>query len=246
MRRAILVAFVMLLVAGCSADQQNGRIDPATDNQKEDSIIPIIKAENERVENEMSRQDAGALSPWAVEYLEQFRKTNVESVIRGNYTPANRDADMRNIERFVFHIGSWDGIEGLVMDRLHSNRVYFDNIGNVPDYNLESIPYSAELRDEDFERLIAAIEASGLRDWEVFYRGQNPEGALDGGWGWAVGILFADGTMLRSGGSGMAGVTTPPDEQFSILTDFIATISEEIIERHNAEQAAAQKDEQDG
>jgi len=91
------------------------------------------------------------------------------------------------------------------------------------------------LYDEDFERLLAMIDASGMLYWDVRYVGEqiSPEDCpyVDdhGAFVWNVGILFADGTILRRGGGGVGGIMTPPDEQFSVLTDFIESMGAEII-----------------
>jgi len=43
--------------------------------------------------------------------------------------------------------------------------------------------------------------------------------------------------MMRRRGLGTTAEGRPPDGQLSILTDFVKAMGEEIIERHNAEQA---------
>ena len=100
---------------------------------------------------------------------------------------------------------------------------------------INSIPFSAEFIEEDFIRLLQAIEESGLRDWQGCYCGELDSFIKDGGVGWAVGILFADGSILRRRGVGEHGNTDwlPPDNEFAILTDFVRTLGAEIRDRHD-------------
>jgi len=173
----------------------------------------------------------------------QRRINNIEHIIEGDYVPANRNVDLRTIERFVFYESAvYCNEMTFVIDIMHDN-VYYDPGGFRP--TLSNIRYSAEFRDEDLERLIIMIEASGMRDWEVCYLEEEVLWAdcalIDGGFGsdWGIGILFSDGTMLRSRG---CNVTHPPEEQFRILTDFVEKMSEEIIDRHNTEQGVVDGD----
>jgi len=211
---AILLIAIILLVACASG--QNG-----------DNIVP----ENQRVENEMSTSERRLIpdNVWE-EYLEQHIRTNVEHVIRGGYTPADIDVDFQNIERFVFMRGSEHSGTGFVLDKMHG-RVYFNPRRQIVDM-LEFIPYSTVFREEDLERLIVAIEEARLRDWDYLY--ENEPSDPRSGWGWQIGILFSDGTMMRRAGRN----STPPVEQWDILNDFVLSIGEEIQERHCAEQAA--------
>jgi hypothetical protein len=66
-----------------------------------------------------------------------------------------------------------------------------------------------------------------MRDWESHYEGEPSD---RGSFGWRLGILFADGTMMRSDGRG--GVMP---EGAGVLLSFIREIGTEIQERHYAE-----------
>ena len=171
-------------------------------------------------------------------WLLERDKRIVDYIISGGYTPADRNVDLRTIERFVFSgRGSWHFLGyGLVIDILHNDRVYFSPPGEGGITHLEFAEYSAEFRDDDLDRLILAIEESGLLDWNPTYEREFiPYGDAETG-PWRVGILFSDGTMLRREGWLIADEGHPPEEQFRILSDFVQTLGQEIIERHNAEQ----------
>jgi hypothetical protein len=210
-----ILLILILLMVGC-AGNQNG-----SDNRED----PEINSE-QGDESNMGTQETRPLSPWFLAYLEERDKINVDYIISGSSTPADRNVDLRTIERFVFSISSEHFGEGFVLDRMHNNRVYY-NPRNGRVERLESIPYSAELKDEDLERLIEMIEKSGMRDWESHY-GSEPSDR--GGFGWTLGILFADGTMMRSDGRG--GVMP---QGAGVLLSFIREIGTEIQERHHAE-----------
>jgi hypothetical protein len=166
------------------------------------------------------------------------RLNNVEYIISGNFTPAAPDINLQTIERFVFITGDVFGGHGFVLDRTHS-RVHFEpQAGSHGRLALGlHAGNSASLIDEDLVRLIQMIEESGLRDWDEHYRGRTSEYILDGRVTWDIGIKFADGTILRRGGSGISTFNDffPPQDQWSILIDFISTIGAEIQERHAAE-----------
>ena len=209
---AILLIAIILLVACASG--QNG-----------DNIVP----ENQRDENEVSTSERRLIpdNVWE-EYLEQHIRTNVGSVTRGDYTPADRNIDLQRIERFVFFDNINDGGYGFVLDRLHNNRVYYDSSSAAVE-RLGSFPYSAEFREEDLDRLIAAIEQSGLRDWDYHYTHNNRNAPVTASRAWMVGILFDDGTIMRRSGGGLGHTgMLPPDEQWAVLVSFIGTIGAEI------------------
>jgi len=115
--------------------------------------------------------------------------------------------------------------------------VYF-NPSSARVTRLNSIPFYAEFKDEDLSRLIQAIEESGLRDWHEVYRGEFERYATGGIGSWSVGILFADGSILRRRGNGMQRNTDwlPRRTEFEILTDFARTLGAEIIERHDLDE----------
>ena len=233
-----IIAMSLTLLSSCGNEQIE------VSDQNDDNIAPITETGNLRAESEMSTQETHTLSPWAIEYLEQHIRSNVNHVLSGNYPPADINIDLRRIERFVFWENIGAGGYGFVMDRLHNNRVYYSPSSARVEM-LEFNRFSAEFREEDLDRLIQAIEQSGLRNWEYSYRDPPPRnGPSHTGHGsWQVGILFDDGTMLRRGGLGLSPSAFPPEEQFRVLTDFVRTIGAEIEERHNAEQTAAADDE---
>jgi len=49
-----------------------------------------------------------------------------------------------------------------------------------------------------------------------------------------VGIKFDNGKSFISRGRGALPESIPPEEQFSVLTEFIKIIGAEIIDRHTA------------
>ena len=149
------------------------------------------------------------------------------------FTPAAADVDLRTIERFAFIFR-----DGFVLDRMHG-RVYYHPNRFTPT-RLDMIDFSAELIEQDFDRLIQVIEKSGLRDWDEYYTGEIIPIAFGNTGRWTLGIEFSDGTMLRRSGSGMLDDFFPPLDQFAILTDFVSTIGTEIQERHNAEAAQSE------
>ena len=173
------------------------------------------------------------LEQWWEEFIKQLDKTNVDHILRGPYTPADRDIDLHRIERFVFSIGGEHGGYGFVLDKMYG-RVYF-NPSTPAVHMLEFIKFSAEFKEEDLERVIKAIEDSGLRDWVYFYEGADH---YEGSHGWQLGILFDDGTMMRRRGWGITEENPTLLQQYLILIGFIREIGAEIEARHSAEQEA--------
>ena len=170
------------------------------------------------------------------EFVERHSRDYVDYIISGPYTPADRDIDLRRIERFVFfYMVDWPFGYGLIIDRAIQGRVYYSIKSYPISLRLDDNEISAEFKEEDLNRLIRAIEESGLRDWDEHYQGEY---FGDGDAWWEIGILFDDGTMLRRSGAGMDAAAYPPDGQFEMLTDFVKTLGAEIEARHNAEQEA--------
>ena len=237
--KAICIFVIILMLATSCTGSPNGNNSSEIFERVDEQL-----GESERVENSIGPQGRRLFpdDEWE-QWLAELDRTNVESVIRGSYTPADRNADLRNIERFVFTVNMAPYGEIFVLDKLHSNRVYYSPFYLIE--TLEGIDYSSEFREVDLERLIEAIEASGLRDWKTFYEyaGESDQNhaAFDAGFAWNVGILFSDNTILRSGGT-----DSVVPAGWGELRNFIMTIGAEIEERHNAEQAAEQSDEQDG
>jgi len=138
---------------------------------------------------------------------------------------ADRDADLRRIELFVFTYYLYPVEYGFVLDMRRGGWVYYDTNTSIP----RRLEFIAELREDDLDRLIEAIGASGLLDWE-YYEGERGEsGNVD----WGLGIRFDDGKVFISGGRGMSPDSLPPAEQFNILTNFIQVIGAEILERNS-------------
>ena len=167
---------------------------------------------------------------------------------QGRISPSTEgatQADLHTIERFVFTTGHAHGGSGLVIDILHG-RVYFNPRAGSGGLSILRLDHSehryAEFKEYDLERLVRAIEESSLLDWQENIRGEVIENAVGGTTAWHVGIRFPDNIFLRRTGSGHSNFH-PPAAQWKVLTDFINTLGEEIIERHAAETAARQVDE---
>ena len=227
---------LVLILAGCGHSQHEVRTieDENMDNQYKIKIMG-----DEDMENTRTIIDAERRKAWTLEWSrEDWRdsgfhfggRNNLDYIIRGSFVPAAYDIDLQTIERFVFTHGGFFSVVGLVIDRMHG-RVYYD-----PSSFAEFLPamrFSAGFRESDLSRLINAIEKSNLRNWQEFYTGEF-DGAEDGGRSWSVGILFSDGSILRRGGSGDRNYR-PPEDEFSILFNFIETMGAEIIRRHGLE-----------
>jgi hypothetical protein len=151
----------------------------------------------------------GNLTPrerWA-DWLYERRINNVDYITSGTYTPADRDADMLTMVRFVFaQTTAWPDGYGLAIDMLHNNRVYFNPSLAVVG-GLDFVEISAEFIEDDKERLIEAIEESGVRDWQPVYEWDASFG--DGAGRWSLGIKFADGTIMRRTGWSADGGIRP-------------------------------------
>jgi len=168
------------------------------------------------------------------EHLDELGRNNLRHIIYGNFTPAADDVDLNTIERFVFadNINAFgysvviDGRHGRVYFSPHFSTIYM-NIGSHSHY-------SATFIEEDLTRLIQAIEDSNFRNWQERYSSSRPAQNTSSR-AWRIGIQFTDGTMLRSRGDGMFEDAFPPDGEFDIFADFVRTLGDEIIERHNAE-----------
>jgi len=178
---------------------------------------------------EMERRKA-----WIIEHSKGRGENDINYLTSGRFVSPLNDVDLQTIERFYFNRGS--GIWGrtFVLDRMHG-RVYYN-----PQHRwswLESMPYSAEFIDDDFNRLIQAIEESNLFTWQEYYVGLVDTLVLGWGTGWSMAIQFSDGTILRRGGSRFhsLGINDhlPPLDEFAVLTNFVETMGARVITRHN-------------
>jgi len=162
---------------------------------------------------------------------------------------ASNDVDFQTIERFVFLNGGDERGDVLVIDRMH-NEVHFMSERGPAISLAERLPleHTAEFIQADFNQLIEALNESGLRNWQEIYQGETDPTMHGGGRYWMVAMLFSDGTIMQRSGNGASIVLTPegitmaddffpPQDQWTILTNFVQTLGQEIIERHNAENA---------
>jgi len=233
MRKKIKIMIMLLtlaiLTSGCATSQRDANNDAVVE-----PIVANYGVEIEMPDEEVVTEQHQGISTgdWWAEFSEQYIRNNVDYILRGPYTPVDRDIDLHRIERFVFSVGGEHGGYGFVLDKMYG-RVYFNP--HTPSVNmLEFIKFSAEFKEEDLERLIKAIEDSGLRDWEYFYEGNRGVGLG----GWRIGILFDDGTMMRRRGFGITEENPTLHQQYNMLIGFIEEIGAEIEARHNAEQEA--------
>jgi len=169
-------------------------------------------------------------------------RNNMNYIFVSDLDLAPCNVNLNTIERFVFVNGvEMGGSFSVVIDRMFE-KVYHGNSGLFY-RQLDRAPFSAAFIDEDLTRLIEAIENSDFRNWQEHYQGTMVEGALGGTLFWRIGIEFSDGSVMRRSGTGhvVSGVDDhyPPQEQWDILTNFINTLGQEIIERHNAENPQA-------
>jgi hypothetical protein len=247
--------FVLLLAISCTTSQFS-YIAEIGDNEMNEMTIEILAERllsgemsmdefNEldlEIQNAIVRMTARPLTEreqevWRTQQ-QALRRTHLNYIVVGNFIPAPADADLQTIERFVFHSGTSHFGFGLAIDIAHGRVYYEPNGGSFGEgiLWLHTVDFFANFIEDDLIRLIQAIEASGLRNWDEFYQGEFDDFVEGGGTLWRVGIEFSDGTIMRSGGSGHTDFH-PPLDQFNILTDFISTIGAEIEERHAAEAA---------
>jgi len=179
----------------------------------------------------VNTEEHEAWKAWTIERSSTASdRYNLNYIIREDFVPAAYDIDMQTIERFIFFHGGFHQGFGLVIDKMHGMVYYNRSFALVQ--HLDIIPFYAEFIEEDFTRLLQVIEESGLRDWQECYCGESRENVVDGGSSWVVGILFADGSILRRTGHGEHGNTDYIPPEFAILTNFVRTLGAEIIERH--------------
>ncbi|MDR2600005.1 MAG: hypothetical protein LBC73_06980 [Oscillospiraceae bacterium] len=145
-----------------------------------------------------------------------------------DFDRAKRNADLRGIELFVFSYTSASEKYGFVLDRRRGGWVYYDTDTSGPG----GLKFFVELKNSDFERLINVIEESGLRDWEDIYYDDSIAFDDVSQFSWSVGIKYDNNKRFNLRGLGNSSEGHPPEEQFSVLTDFIRTIGAEIMERH--------------
>ncbi|MDR2600602.1 MAG: hypothetical protein LBC73_10065 [Oscillospiraceae bacterium] len=170
------------------------------------------------------------------EIIQDFIRTEFDSVIRRDikdFDRARRNADLRGIELFVFSYNSTSEKYGFVLDRRRGGWVYYDTDTSTP----SRLKFFVELEDNDFKRLINVIEESGLRDWEDIYYDNSIAFDDASRFSWSVGMKYYSNKMFNLRGRGNSSEGHPPEEQFSVLTDFIKTIGAEIMERHAAKEA---------
>ena len=259
-----VIMLSLALLSGCLENQPSGRGDNDMEEARIQDIVDRMIS-GEMTDEEFSQLDidtmnaamrrVSAMFPpsdeqreiWRLEDEEWFR-TNLTYIFgnpaQGRINPSTEgaeQADLQTIERFVFASGSVHAGIGLVIDVLHG-RVYFNprtGSNGFGIFRLESPSHShAEFKDYDLERLIRAIEESGLRDWPEVIIGERDERYErtedGGGGGWLVGIQFPDEVFLIRGGGGI-----PSEAQWRIFRDFIDTLGQEIMERHAAENPQA-------
>jgi len=229
----VFIAIVLLIATGCMAETYEPELFMVAE-EREKSIEK--DGENEMADESVATTEhefVQSADEWWEDYVAEHKRTHVDYIIHGDYAPADRNIDLHRIERFVFFSGTNVGGYGFVLDKIHGRLYYSPDFPNVE--SLESIDIFAKFKEDDLDRLIIVIEESGMLGWEKSYPGEDDGTTASSGW--AVGILFDDGTIFRSTGGGWVNPGRPPEDQFRILTDFVQTIGEEIISRHNAEQA---------
>ena len=191
--------------------------------------------EDTRTSIDMERIKAWRLE-WSINDLHLIGgKYNLDYIFSGFTIPANYAVDWQTIERFAFAYRGNRGAVAIAIDKIN-DRVYFN-----PTYPivrlLKTMPYSANFRSEDLTRLIDVVERANLRNWQESY-----DGEFDTGFAgithtfWSMGILFSDGAILRSEGSGDR-YFLPPEDEFAILFNFIEALGAEIMQRHRLERA---------
>jgi len=242
-----LLSLMLLFITGCEAQTNKTGADYMKNMDINVLIERILSGEMSddefmHLNLEVQGNIIDALFPptqeqrdaWVAEFHER-RLTDLNYIIRGDFTPSSNDVDLNLMERFVFAFGGTMGGRGFVLDITHG-RVYFNpragSFGATV-VRLDSNPYHAQFVNSDLERLMQAIDDSGLRDWNET-QGHFYDDVEGGGTVWDVGIKFQDGTMLRRRGGGHRDFL-PPQEQWEILLNFIDTLGQEIIERHAAE-----------
>jgi len=229
----ILTAILLLtLMTSCISVSIYDIIETGGDNEMND-ITDRLMTETEMDEIRNWTRE------WSKDDSRFGGKNNLEYILTSPFAPALGDTDLLTIERFVFVAGNFHGGHGLVIDRMYG-RIYYEPRQSSGSHGLsvlrlESVEVSAEFIEDDLKRLIQVIEAANLRAWQEHYEGRIDRNAEDGGESWNIGILFSDGTILRRSGSGMFDDFFPPQDQWTILINFIEEMGEEIQQRHQAE-----------
>ena len=173
------------------------------------------------------------------QFILSVRQNNLRHILTGEGFPiAPNNIDMTTIKRFVFTFSTFIDGHSLVIDKTYGG-VHFSDRSNSMYQFLDFAHFSATFTQQDLDRLIEAIEESELRHWQEHYEGVRDGGPGSGArFSWSIGIEFADGSLMRRSGVGDR-YHTPPEHQWGIFTNFINTMGEEIIERHNAENPQA-------
>ena len=168
---------------------------------------------------------------------QEGRRNDLSYILDGTGFPvAPNDIDMTTIKRFVFSFSTLLSGHNLVIDKTHGG-IHFSDYFASMHRSLLSMPFSATFTQQDLDRLVQAIEESDLRHWQENIEGER--GAFEDGFtSWSIGIEFSDGSLMRRSGRGTWDYS-PPEHQWGIFTNFINTMGEEIIERHNAENPQA-------
>ena len=217
-----LAIILAIIITGC------------TRNKYEVEVTINEDLEDTRASIDMERIKAWRLE-WSITDLDGIGgKYILDYIFNGVSIPANYDVNWQTVERFAFSYGGARNGVALVIDKMHG-RVYFNP--SFPDAAfLRTMPFSANFREGDLCRLLNAVEKSNLRNWQEFYAGEFDRRLMDGGRFWSMGILFSDGAILRSEGSGDR-YFLPPEDEFAILFSFIEALGAEIMQRHRLERA---------
>lgn len=193
--------------------------------------------------NAMTEEEMQSLKDWSLYWnREGGGINNLGNMMNVDFIPAPRDVNLQTIERFVFtEIADWQVNRGFILDKMHDRTYFCDNFA-FGFLTLAHFRYPSEFQEQDLTRLIQAIEESNMLNWNSHYQGRSQPTNIEGDLSrhWTLGILFSDGTMFRSSGTGIEFRNDffPPQHEWQILTDFISEIGAEVQERHHAEQGA--------
>ena len=127
-------------------------------------------------------------------------------------TPLTQD-NVDTLVRIIWQINEGDGTEALAFD-FENERIYEGY--RIEEFDKNELIGCAD--DTIKQKVIQVITDYEIYDWNDYYQGGSTEGTT-ASYNWQMAIEFSDGTIYRTGGSGLGDKARPDN-----MEDFIAAL----------------------
>lgn len=248
MRKRIIFVFVLVVcftVSGCTAKEgkeTQKKIQQKTELREKITQENLMKQYNFSEEDFAGVDICSFLNMYNTEYLNDYDLTELEMTeeeyirdVLEFYKEAFSDSapmnyeyllkseaentlskeKIENIERLAWFINSGDSLESVVFD-FENTRIY--DGARIDYFTNEDLVGNTD--DTIKQKVIQVISEYDIYSWKDYYEGGSMEGTT-AWYHWTFAVEFSDGTIYRTGGSGLGDKAYPEN-----MYDFIAALRE--------------------